>query len=153
MENISPHITYAEATKSQTAVRLGIKNEPGEKALAAMRLVALNCFEPIREHFAVPLVVSSFYRSPRLNGEVPGSAKASQHTLGEAIDIDGGELNAAIFEFIRLHVPFDQLIWEFGDDRNPAWCHVSYRLNRLRGSILRARLVKKKPVYEPWEGL
>lgn len=127
---VSQNITLGEATKSQTATRLKIDNTPNEEALLNMKHVAENVFEPIRKHFGIPIGISSFYRSPKLNKAVKGS-KTSQHTKGEAIDIDadifGGVTNAEIFEFVRQNLDYDQLIWEYGNDKNPAWVHVSLK--------------------------
>lgn len=139
MTYISPHITLSEATKSQAAVRHRIDNTPDYPALLAMRLVASKVFEPLREHFKVPLGISSFYRCARLNRLV-GGASGSQHVKGEAIDIDadiyGGVTNAEIFEWIKNNLEFDQLIWEFGDTEQPAWVHVSYRAEGNRNMVL-----------------
>jgi len=130
MSNISKHITLAEAIHSNTAKRCNIDNTPNEEALLNMKHVAENVFEPIRKHFGIPIGISSFYRSPKLNKAVKGS-KTSQHTKGEAIDIDadifGGVTNAQIFEFVKENLDYDQLIWEYGNDKNPAWVHVSLK--------------------------
>jgi phosphoribosylaminoimidazole-succinocarboxamide synthase len=133
MENISTHITYAEAIHSDTAKRLGISNIPTEEHLARMRTLAAKVFEPLRQHFDVPIYVSSFFRTAALNKALKG-AKNSQHMLGEAMDIDaekyGGITNKAIFEFIRDNLEYDQLLWEFGTDVEPDWVHVSYTTTR-----------------------
>ena len=153
MNNISSHISYAEATKSQTAERAGFSNTPDEATIIRMKLVAEKCFEPARLHFGAPLRVSSFYRSPKLNAKVRGS-KTSQHITGEAIDIDcdglgeDGPTNAELFNWLSLNVDFDQLIWEYGDNKNPAWVHVSYsssgkqRKERLRYSIDHGNVIR-----------
>ena len=127
MKNISKYITYLEATTSQTATRKGIVNIPGEKELINMQLVGIRVFDVVREYFDIPLRVSSFYRSLLLNNSV-GGAKTSQHVKGQAIDIQatGDISNKMIFEYIKDNLDFDQLIWEFGTDKNPAWVHVSY---------------------------
>jgi len=135
---LSKNLTLQEVTTSQTATRLKIKNVPTEKVIENLKQVAENIFQPVREHFDVPIRVSSGYRSPELNKAVGGS-KNSQHTLGQALDIQGtnGVTNAQIFEFIRANLLFDQLIWEYGDDKNPAWVHVSYRSDAVnRGQVL-----------------
>ena len=31
-----------------------------------------------------------------------------------------------MYHWIKENLDFDQLIWEFGDDDNPNWLHVSY---------------------------
>jgi zinc D-Ala-D-Ala carboxypeptidase len=141
---ISEHITEAEAFKSQQAIRLGIKNYTDDEILLEnMRFVANNIFEPIRKHFAKPIGISSFYRCVELNKKIKG-AKNSQHTTGEAIDIDadifGGLINTEIYNFVKDNLTFDQLIWEYGDNNNPAWVHVSLkREGKNRGQILRVR--------------
>ena len=128
--NISKHITLLEATKSLTAIRKGIDNTPGPKHIEAMKLVADKCFEPLREWWGKPIGITSFYRSAALNRAVKGSPR-SQHMLGQAIDIDAdlfnnGITNAEIYQWIVNNVDYDQIIWEFGDDSNPAWVHISY---------------------------
>jgi len=128
---ISPNISEAEAFKSNQAIKLGINNTTNDAdILANMRYVALNVFEPLRKHFNRPIGISSFYRSSALNKAIKG-AKNSQHLTGEAIDIDadiyGGISNAEIFNWIKNNLEFDQLIWEFGNDTNPAWVHVSLK--------------------------
>ena len=127
MKNISKYITYLEATTSQTASRKGIDNTPTDAELINMQLVAIRVFDVVRNHFKTPLRVSSFYRCLKLNTVVGGS-KNSQHKTGQAIDMQGtGDVtNKEIFEFIKNNLDFDQLIWEFGNESNPAWVHVSY---------------------------
>lgn len=138
--NVSEHITYGEAVKSQTATRKGIDNTPNEKELEAMRLVAEKIFEPVRNHFGIPIGVSSFFRSKKLNRAIGGS-KSSQHCKGEAIDIDadiyGGVTNLQIFEWIRDNLTFDQLIKEYGTENDPAWIHVSYKKTGNRNMVFR----------------
>jgi len=140
MENISKHITVAEATKSQNAVRAGIDNTPNDEQLTAMKLVAEKCFEPLRVWYGKPIGVSSFFRNSDVNKLAKGS-KTSQHVKGEAIDIDAdlfnnGITNAEIFNYIKDNLEFDQLIWEYGTDKNPAWVHVSYSAKGNRKQIL-----------------
>jgi hypothetical protein len=142
MTRISDHLSLAEVTKSQTATRLGIDNDPTVTHLIALRAVAENIFEPIRKHFGVPVGVSSGYRSKSLNDAIGGSSR-SQHCHGQALDIDadiyGRITNGELFRYIRHALDFDQLIWEFGDDDNPAWVHVSFVDDGSnRGEVLRA---------------
>ena len=147
---ISKHISYKEATQSQTATRKGISNDPDAYQLQNMQLLAEKVFEPIREHFGVPISINSFFRSQKLNKAI-GGASGSQHTQGRAIDIDdtlGGVSNKQMFEYIKNHLDFDQLIWEFGDNNNPAWVHVSYVSeieNRRR--VLKASKKNGKTIY------
>ena len=128
MDNISKHISYKEATRSNTALRRGIENIPDVEELENMKLIAEKVFEPLRKHVGGPIKINSFYRSPELNVAIGGSKK-SQHCKGQAIDLDdtyGHRTNAARFQWMRYHLDYDQMIWEFGDEKNPAWVHVSY---------------------------
>jgi hypothetical protein len=127
MKKICKYITYSEAVSSQTAVRRNIDNTPSEQNLINMQLVGIRVFDVVREKLGKPIRVSSFYRSLLLNKAVGGS-KTSQHTKGHAIDMQGmdGLSNKKIFDYIKDNLDFDQLIWEFGDSKNPAWVHVSY---------------------------
>jgi len=126
-DNISKHITYKEATHSNTATRRGIKNVPNAKQLAAMKLVAEKVFEPTREHFGEPIRINSFFRCYDLNRAIGGST-TSQHRQGEAIDVDAtnGITNKQLYDYIRDNLEYDQLICEFGTDKNPDWVHFSY---------------------------
>jgi hypothetical protein len=138
---ISEHLTLAELIRSESAKRSGITNMPTPEHIANLKLLAEHIFEPIRANFRCPILISSGYRSAELNAKVGGS-NTSQHSLGQAIDIDMdgtsyNVLNVDIFNFIKDKLPFDQLIWEFGNPLNPAWVHVSYS-DRHRKQILKA---------------
>jgi len=125
---ISNHITYAESIHSNTAKRRGIDNTPNPTQVEAMKLLASEVFEPLREWVGGPIKVNSFYRSVALNEEIGGVA-SSQHCKGQAIDIDdvyGRKSNAEMFHWIKENLCFDQLIWEFGTDMNPNWIHISF---------------------------
>jgi zinc D-Ala-D-Ala carboxypeptidase len=128
MDKISKHISYKEATRSATALRLGIENVPNEYELQNMEMVAKKVFEPLREAVDAPIKINSFFRCEELNKAIGGSTK-SQHCQGRAIDIDdvyGSVSNAFMYYYIKDNLDFDQLIWEFGTDHNPDWVHVSY---------------------------
>lgn len=135
-DHISKYCTYGEAIRSDTASRLGIPNIPDVAQLSNMEYVASEIFDKIREHFNVPLTVSSFFRSPNLNFSTPGASKTSQHMKGEAIDHYLSGRNAEIFKWVKDNIKeldFDQMIWEYGTKEEPAWVHiskVSYRKNR-----------------------
>ena len=128
MVKISKHISYKEATRSATALRLGIENVPNQYELQNMEMVAKHVFEPLREAVDAPIKINSFFRCEELNKAIGGSSK-SQHCQGRAIDIDdvyGNVSNAFMYYYIKDNLDFDQLIWEFGTDHNPDWVHVSY---------------------------
>ena len=147
---ISKNISYAEATKSQTATRKGIDNTPNDDQLENMRLWADNIFEPVREFVGSPVAITSFFRSVELNKAIGGSSR-SQHCKGQAGDIDcdvfEGKTNAEVFLFVREVLDFDQLIWEFGTDLNPDWVHVSYNKHGNRKQVLKAKRVNGKVEY------
>lgn len=137
MERISEHITYEEATKSLTAIRLGISNTPDEHTLINMKIVADKCFEPLRRNYGHPIKVNSFYRCESLNKAVGGSA-TSQHCKGQAIDMDAGskEENKKIYDWCKANLIFDQILWEFGDDIGPDWVHISFNAGNNRNQAL-----------------
>lgn len=137
MENISPNISYIEATRSNIALKYELLNSPHPKALLAMKLLANKVFEPLRKWYGKPITVTSFYRSPKVEARAGRTGK-SQHCKGEAIDIDTANYNSELFKYIRQNLDFDQLIWEYGDDKSPAWIHVSYKADGNRRQILRA---------------
>ena len=125
---ISKHISYKEGTNSVTAIRRGIDNTPNDEQLDNMVLLAEKVFEPLRAWVGGPIKINSFFRCPQLNKAIGGSTK-SQHCHGQAIDIDdtyGKVANSEMYNYIKKNLDFDQMIWEFGDDDNPAWVHVSY---------------------------
>lgn len=144
---LSKHLELAEVIRSSTAKRLGIKNEPTAEHLANLKLLAENIFEPIREHFGRPIFISSGYRSAALNKATPGASTTSQHSRGEALDIDmdGTEIsNKQVFEFIKNNLNFDQMINEF----DYSWVHVSFSsTGKQRKQILSAIKVNGKTVY------
>jgi zinc D-Ala-D-Ala carboxypeptidase len=125
---ISEHISYKEATRSVTALRLGIDNTPNEYQLQNMELIAKNVFEPLRKAVGGPIKINSFMRVENLNQAIGGSSR-SQHCQGRAMDLDdtyGHWTNAEMYHYIKNNLDFDQIIWEFGTDENPDWVHVSY---------------------------
>lgn len=153
---LSKHLSLNEVTTSGTAKRLGIDNSPTTEHLTNLKLVAEKIFEPIREHFGKPIKVSSGYRSKALNEATPGASKTSQHSTGEALDLDQdgmttGVTNKMVFEYIKNNLNFDQLIWEFGTDTNPDWVHVSYEsTGKQRKQILKAVRVNGATKYLPF---
>ena len=128
MDRISKHIAYAEAIHSNTAKRKGIDNTPNQTQVEAMKLLASQVFEPLREWVGGPIKVNSFFRSVTLNEEIGGVA-SSQHCKGQAIDIDdvyGRKSNAEMYNWIKENLSYDQIIWEFGTAMQPNWIHISY---------------------------
>ena len=152
---ISEHLDLSEVTRSESAKRKGISNEPTAEHLENFKKLAENIFEPIRNHFNVPIHISSGYRSKALNTSIGGSL-TSQHCSGEAIDIDmdgssNGVTNKMVFEFIKSNLNFDQMIWEFGNSNNPDWVHVSYEsTGKQRKQILKATKIGGATKYSPY---
>jgi len=149
MIQISKHLTFEECTHSETANKMGIKNDnPNLSVIKNMQTLAENVFEPIREHFNAPINVSSVFRSLNLNQAIHG-AITSQHCSGQAMDIDNQKpTNKEIFDYIKKNLEFDQLIWEMGDSKNPDWVHVSFSDTHNRKQILKGIKINGKTHYE-----
>ena len=147
---ISKHVSYKEGVYSITATRRGIDNDPNDEQLVNMELIAEKVFEPLRKYVGGPIKINSFFRCSKLNTAIGGSRK-SQHMKGQAIDIDdtfGVVANGDMYSYIKNNLDFDQMIWEFGDDENPNWVHVSYVSKEdNRNRCLRAYKSNNKTVY------
>ena len=150
---ISAHVSYKEGVRSRTADRRGLDNTPNESQLKCMKEIAEAVFEPLREWVGGPIKINSFFRGEPVNTAIGGS-KYSQHMKGQAMDIDdtfGHKTNAEMYHYIKDNLDFDQLIWEFGDDENPNWIHVSYvahRENRKKLTIAKKVNGKTKYIHE-----
>ncbi len=150
---ITEHVRYKEVTRSSVAKKRNIKNIPHKTQLSNIYALCLNVFEPLRIHFQNPIYISSCFRHQKLN-EVIGGAKSSQHMAyreAAAMDLDaevyGGLTNADIYHYIKDNMAFDQLIWEFGNDSEPDWVHVSYSKRNNRKEILQSKVVNNQVVY------
>ena len=150
---ISKHISYHEGTYSQTGVRRNLDNTPDDDQLKRMEEVAKNLFEPLREWVGGPIKINSFFRGEPVNTAIGGSRK-SQHMKGQAIDIDdtfGHKTNAEMYHYVKDNLDFDQLIWEFGTDKNPNWLHiswVSHRPNRKKLTVAKKVNGRTKYIHE-----
>lgn len=153
---ISEHLDLSELIRSESAKRNGISNMPSEAHIANLKLLAEKVFEPIRNNFRCPIHISSGYRSKELNSLIKNSSLTSQHSSGEAIDIDmdgspNGVTNKMVFDYIKKYLEFDQLIWEFGSAENPDWVHVSYEsTGKQRKQVLKAYKENGKTHYKPY---
>ena len=137
--DLSPHFTLAELTKSSTAIRMGIHNEPEPHHFSSLTQLCKTILEPVREHFGVAFSPSSGYRSPQLC-EALGSSRKSQHTKGEAADFEVlGVDNHLVASWIRDNLDFDQLILEgyTDEDKNSGWIHCSTKSDWNRKEVLR----------------
>jgi hypothetical protein len=150
---VSEHFALAEFTRSESAKRHGVSNEPTPEHLENLKVLCEKVLEPIRIKFG-PINISSGYRSKALNHYIGGSLN-SQHCEAKAADIDmdgmGSVSNTEIFNYIKDSLDFDQMIWEFGDNNKPDWVHVSYNGAKNRKQILRALKVNGKTVYAPYK--
>ena len=134
------HFTILELSKSRRAKGMGIDNTPTPEAAANLTALVEAVLDPLRERYGYPINVSSGYRCYRLNKAVGGSA-TSDHMKGRAADIycNNPKDNAVIFSLLYWLFPYDQLIWEKGNDDYPAWVHVSYREGNNRRECLRTK--------------
>ncbi len=149
--NLSNNFTLNELTKSQTATRKGIDNEPGTAEIENLFHLAKTILQPVREHFGKPVMISSGYRSPALCEAIGSSAK-SQHAQGEAADFEiGGVDNLELATWIAANCDFDQLILEFYDgvDPNSGWIHCSSKMESSRKQTLKAERIEGRTSYSP----
>lgn len=141
--NLSKHVTRAEFERSDAAINYSIPNTMDSTQLANAILICEKVFEPLRRYVGKPIRVNSGFRSFAVNKRIGGS-KTSQHMKGEAMDLD---IDAEAFIYIKNNLDFDQLIWEFGNDDEPQWVHVSYSKVRNKKQVLKAKKVAGKTVY------
>jgi len=132
---LSKNFSLDEFLKSNTAKKLNIVNQPSALEVARLQALVNNVLQPLRDAMGYPINITSGYRSPALNTAI-GGAVNSQHMKGEAADFVGSN-NAQMFNYIKDNLPFDQLIWEAGNNTNPDWIHVSYKGIGNRKQVLR----------------
>ena len=147
---LSNNLELSEVIRSESAKRNGISNMPTAEHIENLKELAEKVFQPIRDHFKVPIRISSGYRSKELNAKIPNASKTSDHSFGRAIDIDmdGTSItNNQVFNFIKDNLKFKQLIYEFPINGNASWIHVSYDKNNLKNEILVAKKLYGKTVY------
>lgn len=147
--NLTKNFTLAEMTKSETALRHGIDNTPGEQEIAAMKLLAEKVLQPVRDHFGKGVKVNSGYRSPEVNSKVGGS-RTSDHCRGQAADIEiPGVANYDLAKWIVDNLEFRQVILEFYTRGVPdsGWVHVSFVAEDNKKQVLTAVKKDGKTVY------
>lgn len=143
---LSENFSLQEMTFSPSAIKKGIANKPTDEHIENLRLLCENILQPLREHMDCSINVSSGYRAPALNSIIGGS-KTSQHCFGQAADVQVEGRNYEMFDFICKSLDFDQVIWEFGTDKEPSWVHVSYTKGKNRKQVLKAIKVNGKTQY------
>lgn len=141
MRKIGRYFNLEELINTNT----GIDNQPSPDVILRLKYLVDNILDPAREAINEPIFITSGYRSTAVNQKIGGSP-FSQHLFGEAADLNCYS-NRKLFEIIRDTLVFDQLIWEEGDDEQPEWVHVSYKLQGNRGEILRAKKIDGKTTY------
>lgn len=148
-EYLSKHFKLSEMTKSSTASRRGISNNPTKAHKENMKRLCEEVLEPIREHYGVPIVITSGYRSKTLNRAVGGST-TSDHSKGMAADFEvKGHSNYDVAKWIEKNLNYKQLILEFytSGQPNSGWIHVSYSGSPHKNQELTAVKRGRKTVY------
>jgi zinc D-Ala-D-Ala carboxypeptidase len=150
MKTLSKHVTMEEFCYSPTAIKKGINNSMGLIAIDKAIQLCENVFEPLRKHLNAPIKISSGFRCEQLN-KLIGGASGSQHTKGEAFDLE--LTDRKLFDWILKNLEFDQAIYEFGNDAHANWFHISYRKGNNRKQALRAIKIGGKTQYIPYKPL
>ena len=149
--NLTKNFTLSEMTKCDTALRLGIDNEPNEQQLAALQLLAEKVLQPVRDYYGMGVKVNSALRTLPVNRAI-GSSDNSHHVRGMAADIEiPGVANAELAQWIVDNLEFTQVLLEFYTVGVPdsGWVHVSYVPEDLRKQVLTATKQNGKTVYLP----
>jgi hypothetical protein len=144
--NLSEHFTLEEFEKSDYALRRGIPNKATPATVENMQALCGVVMERVRAEFGNPIKINSGYRSPKVNKGIGGAA-TSQHLTGEAADFEviGVRHHDVVKRISQTAIPFDQLIYEGGED---GWVHVSHkRYGTQRRQVLTAVFVNGKAVY------
>lgn len=147
--NLTKNFTLEEMIKSETALRHGLDNTPGETEIENLKRLAEKVLQPVREYYQKGVKVNSGYRAPEVNAKVGGS-KTSDHCKGQAADIEiPGVANAELAEWISENLEFTQVILEFYTPGVPdsGWVHVSYVPGNLKKQVLTATKQDGRTVY------
>jgi len=150
-QKLSPNFTLSEMVKSETAVRKGLPNIPGEKEVANLKALCENVLQKVRDHYGKGIHVNSGFRHPEVNAAVGGS-KTSDHCMGQAADIEiPGVANGDLAQWIVDNCEFRQVILEFYTPGVPdsGWVHVSYVPGDNKKQVLTALRENGKTVYKP----
>jgi hypothetical protein len=151
MTQLTKNFSLHELTKSETALRYDMPNEPGSIEIANLVDLAAKVLQPIRDHYAKGVKVNSGFRHPDVNAKVGGS-RTSDHCRGMAADIEiPGVANAELAEWVKANLEFTQLILEFYTPGIPdsGWVHVSYDPKNLKKQVMTATKQNGKTVYLP----
>ena len=147
--NLSANFTLKELTRSDTADRLDIDNQPNEEQIESLRLLCENILQPVRDYFGKPVKINSGFRCPALNQATGGSA-TSDHCKGQACDFEiDGVSNPELAEWVSQNCKYTQLILEFYTQGQPnsGWVHASFNPENLKCQELTAVKVAGKTTY------
>ena len=147
---LTRNFTLEELTKSDTAIRKGINNNPNPEQIEKLKTLCEKNLQPVRDHFG-RVKVTSGYRSPELCVAI-GSSLNSQHAKAEAVDFEVlGVDNAEVADWVKMNCETDQLILEYytPGEPNSGWIHASHIPFQPRGQYLRAYREEKKTKYKP----
>ena len=147
--HLTNNFTLEELTKSETALRFDLDNEPNDEQLANLVALCECVLQPVRDHFGKGVKVNSGLRTPEVNAKVGGS-KTSDHCKGMAADIEiPGVANAELAQWITDNLEFRQVILEFYTPGIPdsGWVHVSYNAGDNKKQVLTATKQNGKTVY------
>lgn len=143
---LSGHFDLSEFTRSATASAHGIDNELNDSnsehslIINNLRTLCREVLEPLRRHLDHPVIISSGYRSKKLN-QMVGGVRNSQHMTGQAADIHIPNLaeGREWMEWIVINLGFDHVIMEHRkniDGSVSYWIHVSYSSRHNRQCVI-----------------
>ena len=147
---LTRNFSLQELTKSDTAIRKGIDNEPNADQIDKLKTLCEKVLQPVRDHFG-RVKVTSGYRSPELCVAI-GSSINSQHAKAEAVDFEClGVDNAEVADWVKMNCETDQLILEYytPGEPNSGWIHCSYTTDQPRKQFLHAYKSEGKTKYKP----
>jgi zinc D-Ala-D-Ala carboxypeptidase len=148
---LTENFSLAELVKSETALRNGLDNTPGDAEIENLRLLCENILQPLRSAYGRGIKVNSGFRHPNVNAAVGGS-RTSDHCRGQAADIEiPGVANYDLAKYISENFWYTQVILEFYTPGVPdsGWVHVSYNPADLKCQTLTAMRENGKVVYKP----
>ena len=148
---LSRNFSLQELTKSDTAIRKGIDNEPNADQIDKLKALCENILQPVRDQFGRVKVTSGF-RSPRIVCSYRIEFEQSAHAKAEAVDFECmGIDNAEVADWVKMNCEVDQLILEYytPGEPNSGWIHASYIPFNPRHQYLRAYREDKKTKYKP----
>ena len=123
---LTKNFNLSEFTYSITADVNKINNTPDEDVINNLRELCINVLQPLRDYFNCPIKITSGYRCPALNRKVGGNV-GSQHIKGYACDIIVPNHDMEeVFDYMAIHLPYDQLLFEYDRKKKSTWIHVSY---------------------------